>query len=42
MKDGVDLGLNLSKLEYLQDLVWSVSMVICLHPKEIRIHFELA
>ena len=41
-KDEVLLSLNLTNMTYLEDLVWLVDLVICLHPEMMRTHSKLA
>jgi hypothetical protein len=41
-KDEVLLNLDLLKMTKLTEHVWSIDLMVCLYPKSMRAHSELA
>jgi hypothetical protein len=42
IEDEVLLNINLLQMASLAHLFWSIDLVVCLYPKSMRTHFELA
>jgi hypothetical protein len=42
MKDEVFLDLDLLKMTKMTEPVWSIGLMVCLYPKSMRAHYELA